>query len=74
MLDIPCDNFMPEGQPCELPFRPGTYGHDVPIEVTLPEIPAFWDPFLQSKIKSKLFGIKPDGSKTFCVSVTFEFN
>ena len=65
---------MPEGQACELPLRPGSYAQDVSFELTLPEIPAIWEPFLKGNIKAKLFGIKPDGTKISCISVTYEFN
>ena len=37
--DFLCPAHVPDGQSCNLPLNPGTYGGDPPIEVTIPEIP-----------------------------------
>ena len=37
--DFLCPAHVPDGQSCNLPLNPGTYGGDPPIEVEIPEIP-----------------------------------
>ena len=74
MLGI-CDMLMPEGQACAEPLNPGSYAPgDVPLTVTLPEIPATLEPFLKGRIKAKAIGIKPDGTEIACLSVILELN
>jgi len=43
MLGYNCDIFLPEGQPCEFPFRPGSYFKGT-YDFTLPELPDIWNP------------------------------
>ena len=74
MLGYNCDIFMPEGQPCEFPFRPGSYFKGT-YDFTVPELPDIWNPdIFKGNFFWKFFGLKPDGTKFFCVSLTYELN
>ena len=52
--DFLCPTYVPEGQTCSLPLRPGVYGSSVPLTVgPINSIPDILLPFLKGTIRAE---------------------
>ena len=66
-----CNDFMPEGQDCQLPLNPGSYRPEA-YEMTFPNIPDLIKPLLKGKLDTKIFVVMPDGTESACVQFRIE--
>ena len=71
-----CDDFLPDGQGCALPMKPGHYGgvtggKDV-VTLIIPEIPAIIRPFLTGTLLFEILGTTAAGAEDLCAKLTIE--
>ena len=69
-----CNQFLPEGQTCSTPLKPGHYAGGPAYVIELPKIPDILVSFLKplKALKAELYGIKPDGTTVSCLAGTLE--
>ena len=66
--------FMPEGQGCNLPIKPGTYGSkdkSQDITITFPKIPSIVEPFLSGPVRVRVEAISQSGQYVMCLKAGF---
>jgi len=62
-----CEDYIPEGQACNLPLGPGVYGSGVPLVIPFKDIPFIIEPFLKGVIKAEATFLTPSGDNFGCV-------
>ena len=69
-----CEQFLPEGQTCSTPLKPGHYAGGPAYVIELPKIPSVLVHILKplKALKAELYGIKPNGSTISCLAATIE--
>jgi len=62
-----CEDYIPEGQACNLPLGPGVYGSGEPLVIPFNDVPDILAPFLKGVIRAEATFLTPSGDNFGCV-------
>jgi len=62
-----CEDYIPEGQACNLPLGPGVYGSGEPLVIPFNDVPDILAPFLKGVIRAEATFLTPSGDNFACV-------